>query len=126
MGILNGDTIVEKARSFSKILASSREFQELYSAQGKLNQDKEAKSLLEQFQRKQREFQEARMSGRGFSGEAIEEIENLQDKLQSNSTIMEWARAQQDAIAMIQETNQVISDAAGFDFGQNSSSGGPC
>lgn len=126
MAILNGDSIVDKARSFAKVLASSQAFQEFYSAQGKFEQDKEAQSLLEQFQRKQREFEEARMRRRGFSGDAMAEVQSLQGKLQSNSTIMEWARAQQDAIGLIQETNQVISEAARFDFGQNSSTGGPC
>lgn len=126
MGSLNDNSIVEKAKSFAKILASSREFQEFHSAQEKLKQDKEARSLLEQFQKKQREVQEARMGGRGFSGNAFREIEKLQRKLQSNSTIMTWAQAQQDAIGLIQDANQEISRAAGFDFGQSSSSGGPC
>lgn len=123
---LNRNSIVEKAKSFAKILASSKEFREFHSAQEKLKQDKEARSLLEQFQKKQQEVREARMRGRGFSGDAFDEIEKLQRKLQSNSTIMEWARAQQEAIFLIQETNQIISQAAGFDFGQSSSSGGPC
>jgi len=126
MGILNGNSIVEKAESFAKILASSQEFQEFHSAQEKLKQDKEAQSLLEQFQRKQREVQEARLKGKGFSGDALDEIEKLQRKLQSNSTIMEWAGAQQEAVLLIQEINQVISIVAGFDFGQSSSSGGTC
>jgi cell fate (sporulation/competence/biofilm development) regulator YlbF (YheA/YmcA/DUF963 family) len=126
MGILNGNSIVEKAESFAKILASSQEFQEFHSAQEKLKQDKEAQSLLEQFQKKQREVQEARLKGKGFSGDALDEIEKLQRKLQSNSTIMEWAGAQQEAVLLIQEINQVISIVAGFDFGQSSSSGGTC
>jgi cell fate (sporulation/competence/biofilm development) regulator YlbF (YheA/YmcA/DUF963 family) len=126
MGVLIGNSIAEKAKSFAKILALSKEFQEFHSAQEKLKQDKEAQSLLEQFQKKQREVREARMSGRGYSGNAFDEIERLQHKLQFNSTIMEWAQAQQDAIGLIQDTNQEISRAAGFDFGQSSSSGGPC
>jgi cell fate (sporulation/competence/biofilm development) regulator YlbF (YheA/YmcA/DUF963 family) len=126
MGILNGNSIVEKAKSFAKILALSQEFQEFHSAQGKLKQDKEAQSLLEQFQKKQQEVQQARLRGKGFSGDAIYEIQELQRKLQSNSTIMELVGRQQDVISLIQEINQVISIAAGFDFGQSSSSSGPC
>jgi len=126
MGNLNGNSIIEKAKSFAKILASSGEFQEFHSVQEKLKQDKGAQSLLEEFQKKQREVQEARMKGRGFSGSAFDEITKIRHKLQSNSTIMTWAKAQQDVIRLIQDTNQVISRAAGFDFGQNSSSGGPC
>ena len=123
---LNRNSIVEKAKSFAKILASSKEFREFHSAQEKLKQDKEARSLLEQFQKKQQEVREARMRGRGFSGDAFDEIEKLQRKLQANSTIMALVRAQQDVISLIQEINQVISITAGFDFGQSSSSDGPC
>lgn len=126
MGNLNGNSIEEKARSFAKILALSREFQDFHFAKEKINQDVEAQSLLKQFQKKQQEVQEARIRGRGFSGNALSEIEKIQRKLQSNSTIMTLAQAQQDAIGLIQDINQVISRAAGFDFGQNSSSGGPC
>jgi len=123
---LNGNLIVEKARSFAKILASSREFQEFHSVQEKLKQNKEAQSLLEQFQRKQREVQEARMKGRGFSGGGFDEIVRLRRELESNSIIIAWARVQQEVIGLIQEANKIISRAAGFDFGQSSSSGGPC
>jgi cell fate (sporulation/competence/biofilm development) regulator YlbF (YheA/YmcA/DUF963 family) len=126
MDILTDNSIVEKAKSFAKLLASSQEFQKFYSAEEKLKQNQEAQSLLEQFKRKQQEFQEARMSGRGARGDAAAEIQSLQDKLQANPTIMAWARAQQEAISMIQEANQMISSAAGFDFGRNSSSRGPC
>ncbi len=126
MGILTSNSILEKAKSFAKILASSQEFQKFYSAEEKLNRDKEAQSLLEQFKKKQREFQEERMSGRDVRGDIVAEIQLLQDKLQSNPTIMAWSEAQQDAIGLIQETNQVISYSAGFDFGRNCSSRGPC
>jgi len=126
VAILSGNSIAEKARSFAKLLTSSREFQGFYFAGEKLKQDKEAQSLLEEFRKKQRQVQEARMRGRSFSGDAFAEIQALQDKIQSNPIIMTWAWAQQDAIGLIQETNQVISNAAGFDFGQGSSSRGPC
>lgn len=125
MGILNGNSIIENARSFANILASSREFQEFYSTQEKLKDDKEASSLLELFQRRQREIQEA-WNQTDFSGGLLDEFGELQRKVESNPTIMEWAQAQQDAISLIQEANQVISNAAGFDFGQSSASGGPC
>lgn len=126
MGILEGNSILEKAKSFAKILVSSREFQEFHSAQEKLKKDKEAQTLLEQFQRKQKEFQEARMRGGNPFDKISAEMESLQLRLQNNSSIMEWARAEQDSIGLIQETNQIISNVAGFDFGRSSSSGGPC
>lgn len=124
--IPNASLILEKANSFAKVLASSAEFQEFYSADEKLRQDKEGHSLLENFKREQRKVQEELKKGGDFSGDAIDEIQKLQRKLQDNSTIMGWDLARQGAIILIQEANQVISEVAGFDFGQGSSSRGPC
>ena len=118
--------IVEQAKAFAKTLALSQEFQKFYAAQEQLNQDQEARALLENFQEKQRELQEAQMKGRAITGAAVTEVQQLYENVQHNLTIMIWANAQQDAIRLIQETNQTISVAAGFDFGQTLSGNGSC
>ena len=126
MKILKGDSIVEKANSFASILASSRELALFNSAREKLEQDKEAQSLLAEFQKKQRELLEARMRKKGFTGDELKAIQALQLKVQANPVIMEFARSQQEAAGLIKEINIEISNAAGFNFGQSSSGGGSC
>lgn len=118
--------IVEQAKAFAKTLASSREFQKFYTMQEQFNQDQEARALLENFQEKQLEFQEARMRRTGLHDDAADELQQLYRSVQHNRTIMAWANAQQDAIRLIQETNQAISVTAGFDFGQTLSGNGSC
>jgi cell fate (sporulation/competence/biofilm development) regulator YlbF (YheA/YmcA/DUF963 family) len=118
--------IVEQAKAFAKTLALSQEFQKFYATQEQFNQDQEARALLENFQEKQRELQEAQMKGRAITGDAVTEVQQLYKNVQHNLTIMIWAKAQQDAIRLIQETNQAISVTAGFDFGQTLSGNGSC
>ena len=122
----NNETIIEQAKTFAKTLASSREFQQFYAAQEQFHQDQEARALLETYQVKQHEFQAAQMKGSGVSGSAVAEIQQLSEKVQQNFTIMAWADAQQKVIRLIQDANQTISAAAGFDFGQTLSGNGAC
>ena len=123
---LSNEVIVEQAKVFAKTLASSQEFQKFYAAQEQFNQDQEARALLEKFQEKQREFQEARMKGTVPSETVVTEIQQLHKQVQQNVTIMAWTNAQQDAIRLIQDANKTISAAAGFDFGQTLSGNGCC
>ncbi len=121
----NPPSLVEKARAFAKTLASSEEFEEYYTLQQKLKNDPEARTLLEELETKHQELRNM-MRGRGGSEDLYAAIQALQEKIRDNETIMNWLQAEQRAIALIREANAEITGAAGFDFGQNASSGGGC
>jgi len=118
-------SLVEKAKAFAKTLASSEEFEEYYSLQQKLKNDPEARSLLEELERKHQELRDM-MQGKRGQEDVYVAIQELQDKIRSNDTIMSWLQAEQLAMAMIREANESITGAAGFDFGQNASTNGAC
>ncbi len=118
-------SLVEKAKAFAKTLASSEEFEEYYSLQQKLKNDPEARSLLEELEKKHQELRDM-MQGKGGQEDVYVAIQELQDKIRSNDTIMSWLQAEQLAMAMIREANESITGAAGFDFGQNASTNGAC
>jgi|GEM_PF-3179897 len=122
----NDQTVIEKAKAFAHALANSQEFRDYYDSQVRLKKDGEARAILEKFQSKQQEFQEVMMTGHGKSDTLLEEIVELQKKLQANDTIVNWIQAEQVAIRLIREANDVISREAGFDFGQNASSNTAC
>ncbi|MEN6423082.1 MAG: YlbF family regulator [Smithella sp.] len=115
-------SLVEKARTLAKILASSEEFEEYYISQQKFKSDPEARAILEEFDRKQQLMNSGVSSGR----EIFNELTKLQDKIRSNGTIMDYLQAEQAVTAIIREVNDIITDAAGFDFGQNSSTNTAC
>ena len=118
-------SLVEKARAFAKTLASSEEFEKYYTLQQKLKNDPEARSLLDELERKHQELRDM-MQGKRGQEDVYVAIQELQDKIRSNDTIMSWLQAEQLAMAMIREANESITGAAGFDFGQNASTNGAC
>ena len=83
-------SLVEKARAFAKTLASSEEFEEYYSLQQKLKNDPEARSLLEELERKHQELRDM-MQGKRGQEDVYVAIQELQDKIRSNDTIMRLA-----------------------------------
>ncbi|MEN6509572.1 MAG: YlbF family regulator [Smithella sp.] len=117
-------SLVEKARSLAKTLASSEEFEEYYTIQHKLKNDPEARSILEEFDKKQQELNAGLMQGK--ERELFNEMTALQDKIRANETIMIFLQAEQNVIAMIRDVNEVITREAGFDFGQNASANSAC
>ena len=117
-------SLVEKARTFARTLASSEEFEEYYSLKQKLKNDPEAQSLLEELERKHQELRNSMVQN--TREDLYEEIEKLQKKLRTNETIMNWLSVEQIAMSMIREANEVISMEAGFDFGQKASSISSC
>jgi len=123
---LTGTSILEKARSFAKLLASTQELQRFYYAQEILKQDKEASALLRNAMMKQREIQAMRLKGGFFSADRSTEIQRIQRELEDNAVISDWARARSEAVDLIQATNQVISNIAGVDLSQSAPRSGSC
>ena len=123
---LTGTSILEKARSFAKLLASTQELQRFYYAQEILKQDKEASALLRNAMMKQREIQAMRLKGGVFSADRSTEIQRIQRELEDNAVISDWARARSEAVDLIQATNQVISNIAGVDLSQSAPRSGSC
>ncbi len=119
-------SLVEKARAFAKTLASSEEFEEYYSLQQKLKNDPVAHALLEDLDRVHQELRAGMTKGNRGEEDLYVQIQALQDKIQDNDIIMAWVRAQQLALAMIQEANEAITRTAGFDFGRSASANGAC
>ena len=127
MEAISPSSLVEKARAFARTLASSQELEEYYSLQDKLKNDGEAQSLLGELEKAHQEMRDGMMQGKGAHDDLYVKIEALQDKIRANDTIMNWMRAEQIAISIIQEANEAISREAGFNFGQNASTnGGGC
>ena len=123
---LTGTSILEKARSFAKLLASTQELQRFYYAQEILKQDKEASALLRNAMMKQREIQAMRLKGGVFSADRSTEIQRIQRELEDNAVISDWARARSEAIDLIQATNELISNVAGVDLSQSAPRSGSC
>lgn len=120
--------VMEAAREFGEALANCEECQALQQAQEALNKDREARELLSNYQATQRSMQMAEMWGGSLplpKGE-LDELKNLEAKINSNHIIKAVLDAQKRLQEMLVSLNTEISGLLGIDFASNSSASGCC
>ena len=84
-------------------------------AKDRLYGDEQAKSLLERLSAAQADLR-TRQSKRVVTAEDVRSLRALQAEVQSNPLIIQYAMAQQDAVAFLPEVNRKISELLGVDF----------
>lgn len=109
-------TIMEQAKALGESLANTSEMKELQTAENAMYNDEGAKKLLEEMDSQQRLAQMAQMQGQDVSA-YVQDIQQLQVKMQSNSVIATYIEKQQAFEDLMQNVNQAISKGMGFDQG---------
>ncbi|ACV49431.1 halo-CC-star protein HcsL [Halomicrobium mukohataei] len=106
-------------QAFIETLRDSETYQQFVDASEQLEADEEAQSLLETYQEKQQELQRDE-----FDSSVMSELQELQTELSNNETIQQHRAAQEELVALLEQTNDVISEQIRREFAQ--SSGGGC
>ncbi|MFC7186732.1 halo-CC-star protein HcsL [Halorubrum yunnanense] len=106
-------------REFLDALGESETYRRFVAADEALRDDADAMALLREYQRKQQQMQRG-----GFDGSVMAELKQLQTEMSNDETIQRQRAAQADLIALLQRTDDVISDAIGEAFAR--STGGGC
>lgn len=96
-------------------LRASEAFVRYQLAQADLNTDSSARSLLEQLSKTQASLRQKQASGSVTQAE-IEALRAVQEQVQSNRVIIEYAQAQLEAVTFLREINAEISQLLGIDF----------
>lgn len=109
-------TILEQAKALGEALANTSEMAELQTAEEAMYNDEGAKKLLEEMDSQQRLAQMAQMQGQDVSA-YVQDIQQLQMKMQSNPVIAAYIEKQQAFEDLMQNVNQAISKGMGFDQG---------
>jgi len=86
-----------------------------HRAKARLDNDTEARELLERFASAQADLR-VRQSRNAVAQAHLDHLRTLQQEVQSNHIILEYAQAQQAAITYLPEVNQEISQKLGIDF----------
>jgi len=86
-----------------------------HQAHARLEADRRARDLLERFAAAQADLRVHQARGT-VTQAAVEELRVLQNQVQANRVIMDYAATQQAAIAYLPEVNQEISELLGVDF----------
>ncbi len=103
-------SIMEKARSLGEAILESTEYKELKETEEAMYANDEAKTLLNDFNAKQRQIQMAQANGKPINEKQQKEIQNIQAKMQTNDKVKDFMLAQQNFNKVMQTVNQTISN----------------
>jgi len=106
-------------QAFTETLCDSEPYQQFVDASEQLEADDEAQSLLETYQQKQQQLQ-----GDEFDSSVMSDLQELQTELSNNETIQQHRAAQEELVALLKQTNDVVSEQIRREFAQ--SLGGGC
>ena len=109
------DRLKEAAEGLAENLLAAEPFVLYDRANIWLNADTQSRNLLEQLSTVQVKIRSGQSNG-GVTQQDIDQLRALQSEVQQNQTIVEYARAQQNAINYLREINQEISQLLGMDF----------
>jgi cell fate (sporulation/competence/biofilm development) regulator YlbF (YheA/YmcA/DUF963 family) len=105
----------EATQSLIDNLVASEPFLNYQQARTRLNQDSEAHTLLDRLSHSQANLRKKQADGGGNQAE-IDSLRLLQQRVQRNSVIMDYAQSQQDAVTFLREINNEISQLLGVNF----------
>lgn len=105
----------EATHSLIENLLASDAFIHYQQAQSRLNEDHNARDLLQQLSQAQTRLRQKQAKGEVTQAD-IDELRELQAKVQRTSVILDYAGAQQAAINFLCEINGEISGLLGVNF----------
>ncbi len=126
--------VLSKAKDLADAIAESSEIKTLRDAEIAMNLDQAALAIIDEFQNKQREYQEVMMSGGKLSAPQEAEHAALEEKMEANNFIRTYFDAQQEVEKLLQAVNMIVSRAisgedasqCGSGCGSGCSSSGCC
>ena len=105
----------EATHSLIDNLLASEAFIHYQQAHARFNADNEARALREQLTQSQARVRQKQAKGEVNQAD-LDSMRMFQQRVQRNSTIMEYAQAQQEAVNFLREINNEISELLGINF----------
>ncbi|MEM2917971.1 MAG: YlbF family regulator [Candidatus Altiarchaeota archaeon] len=100
-----------KAKEFAKAIVECDEYKNFIKFNEELQKNQTAQNLLREFQQKQAELQ-----WNGFDPKTLEELRDLQMKINKNDIIQNFVNAQNELVDILRKTNNIISGKIGTQF----------
>lgn len=118
--------VFERTREFVTALKATPSIQRFVVAQRRFQTDPGVQRLLADVQREAQTFQRAQQDGT-LQEEQIQQVRDAQARFYDHPVAQEFLQARDAAGTFLQETNRVISEILGLDFGQTvGPAGGAC
>lgn len=122
----DGSQVLERTREFVAALKATPAVKRFAGAQHRFQTDPEVQRILADLQRKAEAFQRAQQDGT-VQQEQIQQVRDAQARFYDHPLAQEFLQARDAAGTFLQETNRMISEILGFDFGQTAGpAGGAC
>ena len=116
------ERVLERTDEFVEALKATLVVQRFNEAARQLEADQEVQSLMGTLQR----FQRALQTG-DLSSTELQNLRDTQTRFGKHRVVQEFLAARDAVGAFLQETNKVISEVLGVDFGQTAGpAGGAC
>lgn len=116
------ETVIGRTDEFIEALKATPVVRRFNEAARQFEADHEVQSLIGTLQR----FQRAQQTG-GLSSSELQDVRDAQARFANHRVVQEFLVARNAIGALLQETNRVISEVLGLDFGQTAGpAGGAC
>lgn len=116
------ETVIGRTDEFIEALKATAVVRRFNEAARQFEADQEVQSLMGTLQR----FQRAQQAG-GLSSSELQGVRNAQARFANHPVVQEFLGARDAIGAFLQDTNRVISEVLGLDFGQTAGpAGGAC
>ena len=106
-------------REFVDAIKDCEQYRTFREARQRLDEDEDAQQLLQTYQQKQIQLQRS-----GHDPEIMAELRDVKSEMDDNETISDYMQAEEALIAMLNRTNDVISERIDEEFAR--STGGGC
>jgi cell fate (sporulation/competence/biofilm development) regulator YlbF (YheA/YmcA/DUF963 family) len=123
--VASKEVVMHAAQQFARVFVETPQYQAFEKAYSAYRQDGAAQNALQAYQEKQASLK-ALLVLNAVSEEDRQALQGLHDRFYLQPSVMEYAQAQVDLIALAQEIGDVLSKSTGLDYGSSCRTGGCC
>lgn len=116
----------QAAEELTRAIQLTPEWRELEAARTAFQTDPELAEFTARYRKLSEQWQRARSEGRALPGKEALELASVQEKIQQHDIYLRLQAAVGAFVALLQETNQVISQPLGLDFASNAAPRSSC
>jgi len=117
--------VMQAAKQFAAVLEQTPQYREFEQAYLNYRQDGEAQTAIREFQKKQASLK-ALLVLNAVPDAEQQELHRLRDRFNQQPSVVRYARAQGELVALSQEIGDLLSKAIGLDYGNACKTGGGC
>ncbi len=114
-------SVKTKAHELARAIRESSEWQRVEKARAEIDQHEAAKIMLRDFNAKQVQLYQMQMQGKEPTEQEIAELQRLLETISFNPYLREFLEAEQALATMVQEVQNILSEALGISPEQDNS-----